>query len=160
MDQKQATGRVVDLRSGDHNFESRQMRRTKGWQLASLPDNIAAAPSESWNQLTDNSHAKTVMNVYQPGDRNEMHCHPGSEHIFYVVQGKLHVSGLNEGEDVLLTPGQFVHIKASYFYALANETDEVTVAFQVATKPAKPVKIATYEYPGPGKVDPEIADIA
>jgi uncharacterized cupin superfamily protein len=92
--------------------------------------------------------------VYQPGQKDEMHCHPGSEHLFMVFQGELHIRGLDGAEDVVLKPGEFVHIKQSYYYQLANETDGVTVVYQVATKPAKPPKVHRYSYRGPGDVDP------
>ena len=35
--------------------------------------------------------------------------------------------GIQDGEDVILKPGELVHINQSYFYQLANETDGVTV---------------------------------
>jgi mannose-6-phosphate isomerase-like protein (cupin superfamily) len=90
----------------------------------------------------------------QPGQKDEMHCHPGSEHIFLVFQGELHIRGLDADEDVVLRPGEFVHINQSYYYQLANETDDITVLYQVATKPAKPPKISRYSYRGPKDVDP------
>ena len=57
-----------------------------------------------------------------------------------VVQGQLHIYGINEGEDVVLNPGELVHINQSYFYQLCNETDEMCVLYGVFTKPPKPAK--------------------
>ncbi len=151
---------VDDQTHGDRDYESKQMRRTKGWQVVSIPDNIRVKDDGSYIQLTNARHAKCVINVYRPGQRDEMHCHPGSEHIFMVFQGELHIYGLNEGEDIVLKPGQLVHINASYFYQLCNETDDVTVLYQVATKPAKPVKISRYSYRGPSGVDPTTLESA
>ena len=107
-----------------------------------------------------NRYANAIINVYPPGQRDDMHCHPGSEHIFMVVQGELHIYGVNDGEDVVLKPGELVHINASYYYQLANETDDLTVLYQVATKPAKPVKISRYSYCGASGVDPTTLESA
>ena len=142
-----------DHTSGDRNYEEKQKIRTRGWQVVSVPDAIEMA-NNSYTKLTDNRYAQCVINTYQPGQRDEMHCHPGSEHIFMVAQGELHIYGVNDGEDVILKPGEFVHINQSYYYQLTNETDAVTVLFQVATKPPKPSKISRYGYRGANGVDP------
>lgn len=42
----------------------------------------------------------------------------------------------------------------SYYYQLVNETDGVTVLYQVATKPPKPPKKFRYSYRPEGGVDP------
>ena len=140
---------------GDSNYATKQRLRTKGWQVVSIPDAIKAnAGRHSYVQLTENRYARGIINVYQPGQRDEMHCHPGSEHIFYVVQGELHLYGVNEDEDVVLGPGEFVHINQSYYYKLANERDEVLVLYQVATTPARPPKVHRYSYRGPTDADP------
>ena len=153
--------RQDDQVHGDSDFASKQRLRTKGWQVVSIPDAMKINANEhSYVQLTQNRYAKCVINVYEPGQRDEMHCHPGSEHIFMVFQGELHIYGVNEGEDVILRPGEFVHINASYYYQLCNETDDLTVLYQVATKPAKPVKISRYSYRGPGGVDPATLESA
>ena len=144
-----------DRTYGDRDFQRKQKLRTKGWQVVSIPDNIRLRPDgHSYIQLTDNRYAKCVINVYRPGQRDEMHCHPGSEHIFVVFQGELHIRGLDGDEDIVLKPGELVHIYQSYYYQLINETDDVTVLYQVATKPAKPPKIHRYSYRGPSDVDP------
>src|SRR5579862_5187098 len=143
-----------DRTNGDRDYERKQKLRTKGWQVVSIPDNARPKDKGSYILLTENRHAKCVINVYKPGQKDEMHCHPGSEHIFMVFQGELHIRGVNEGEDVILKPGELVHINASYYYQLMNETDELTVLYQVATKQAKPPKISRYSYRGADGVDP------
>ena len=144
-----------DRTYGDRDFQRKQKLRTKGWQVVSIPDNIRLRPDgHSYIQLTDNRYAKSVINVYRPVQRDEIHCHPGSEHIFMVFQGELHIRGLDGDEDIVLKPGELVHINQSYYYQLINETDDVTVLYQVATKPAKPPKIHRYSYRGPSDVDP------
>ena len=147
--------RLDDRVSGDSDYGSKQRLRTKGWQVVSIADAVKRNDNKfSYVALTDNRYSKVAMNVYQPGQKDEMHCHPGSEHLFMVMQGELHIRGLDSEEDVVLKPGEFVHINQSYYYQLANETDEVTVLYQVATKPAKPPKVHRYSYRGPNDVDP------
>jgi mannose-6-phosphate isomerase-like protein (cupin superfamily) len=141
-------GKVPAFGQGNRqeNLDERQRVRTKGWQVVNVQDNINAS-QVSYNLLTKNRYAQTVINIYQPGQRDEMHCHPGSEHIFMVFQGELHIRGINDGEDITLRPGELVHINQSYPYQLCNDTDGVTVLYQVATRPPKPSKIGTYILP-------------
>lgn len=144
-----------DRTSGDRDYQVKQKSHTKGWQVVNIPENINPNPKGGgYIQLTDNRYAKCVINVYRPGQRDEMHCHPGSEHMFMVFKGQLHIYGINEGEDVVLNEGEFIHINQSYYYQLANETDQLTVLCQVATRPAKPPKIGRYSYRPEGGVDP------
>jgi mannose-6-phosphate isomerase-like protein (cupin superfamily) len=142
------------------DFAKNQKVKTKGWQVAAIPDLIPALKDgTAYVPMTDNRYAKCVINVYGPGERDEMHCHPGSEHIFMVFQGELHIKGINEGEDLVLRPGELVHINMSYFYQLHNPTDGVTVLYQVATKPPKPAKVRQYNYRGPADtIDPKLLE--
>ena len=141
-------------------FEHRQKLHTRGWQVVSIPQSIPEEMTDptAYVQLTDNHYARCVINVYGPGERDEMHCHPGSEHIFMVFQGELHLTGVNESEDIVLKPGELVHIRQSYFYRLHNPTDGVTVLYQVATKPPKPAKVRQYNYRGPATIDPTLLE--
>lgn len=141
--------------NGDRDYENKQKVRTKGWQVVSIPDNIVPNPKGGgYVRLTENRYANAIINIYKPGQRDEMHCHPGSEHIFMVFKGQLHIRGVNEGEDVVLNPGELIHINQSYYYQLCNDTDDVTVLYQVATRPPKPAKISRYSYRGDQGVDP------
>ena len=152
-------GKVIqDARPGEGRVAdpARLRARTKGWQVANIQEYV-----EKWNggPVTDNRYARCVVNVYQPGQSDEMHCHPGSEHIFMVVEGELHITGINEGEDLILKPGELVHMNQSYFHRLDNPTDQVTVFFQVATKPPKPARVRQYNYRGPADtIDPTLLE--
>jgi quercetin dioxygenase-like cupin family protein len=117
------------------DVHERQMLTTKSWQVASIPVNAKPKKSGSRIGLTENKRAQVALNVYPPHRRDEMHCHPGSEHIFLCWQGQLTVRGINEGEEVTLQPGELVHIKAGHYYQLCNDTDETAVLCQVATMP-------------------------
>ena len=84
--------------------------------------------------------SRVVINCYAPGQADEMHCHPGSEHTFLVWRGKLHVRGIEPGEELTLGPGDFVQIKAGYYYQLHNPGPEPAVYCQFGTVPARPPK--------------------
>ena len=136
---------------GDQSFEEKQRLRTKGWQVVSIPDAIEQA-TLSYSKLTENRYAQCVINIYPPGKKDEMHCHPGSEHIFMVWQGQLTVRGINEGEEVTLGPGELIHIKAGHYYQLCNDTDGIAVLYQVASRPAKPSPVGRRSFRRAGEV--------
>ena len=75
--------------------------------------------------------SRVVINCYEPGQSDEMHCHPGSEHTFLVWRGKLHVRGIAPGEELTLGPGDFVQIKAGYYYQLHNPGPDQLLLYQV-----------------------------
>jgi mannose-6-phosphate isomerase-like protein (cupin superfamily) len=135
-----ATPRFVDdsiIGREPEDVTKKQKLTTSSWQVASISDNAKPRERGSYIGLTRNKRANVALNYYKPGMRDEMHCHPGSEHIFLVWQGQLTIRGINENEDVTLGPGEFVHIKAGHYYQLANETQEPAVLYQVATVPVK-----------------------
>ena len=150
---------MTDDRVGDdgprENVQDRQMLTTPSWQVASIPMNAVPKKKGSRIGLTENKRAQVALNVYPPHRRDEMHCHPGSEHIFLVWQGALTIRGINEGEEVTLKPGELVHIKAGHYYQLANETNEPAVLYQVATVPVKatPVERRSFRRAGEKSAD-------
>jgi hypothetical protein len=127
---------------------------SKGWQALSIPENVQPSDTPARIGLTNKRYATVGINVYPPGAMDEMHCHPGSEHIFMVFKNQLHIKGLEDGEDVVLKEGELVHINQSYYYQLINDTDQETILYAVFTKPPKPPKITRYSYRGPGGIDP------
>jgi mannose-6-phosphate isomerase-like protein (cupin superfamily) len=133
----------------------KQKLTTASWQVANIPDNAKPRERGSYIGLTRNKRANIALNYYKPGMRDEMHCHPGSEHIFLVWQGALTIRGINEGEEVTLKPGELVHIKAGHYYQLANETNEPAVLYQVATVPVKatPVERRSFRRAGEKSAD-------
>ncbi|MPZ13078.1 MAG: cupin domain-containing protein [Chloroflexi bacterium] len=128
-------------RRGPEDLSKKQQLTTASWQVVSIPENAKPQESGSYIALTRNRRANIALNYYKPGMRDEMHCHPGSEHIFMVWQGELTIRGINPGEEATLKPGELVHIKAGHYYQLANETDQPTVLYQVATAPVMPTPI-------------------
>jgi len=117
----------------------RQALRTKGWQVASIDDNMVLDRS-AFVPLTEHQESAVILNCYEPGQHDEMHCHPKEEHTFLVWKGKLHLTGVETGEDVVLGPGQFVHIDANYYYRLHNPGPEPAVYCQFRTLPARQPK--------------------
>ena len=113
--------------------------QSKGWQAASLEDNSITERS-AFVPVTAHDESAVILNCYQPGQSDEMHCHPKEEHTFLVWKGKLHLTGVEAGEDIVLGPGQFVHIDANYYYRLHNPGPEPAVYCQFRTVPAKQPK--------------------
>lgn len=120
------------------DLSKKQKLRTASWQVVSIPENAKPRERGSYIGMTRNKRANVALNYYKPGMRDEMHCHPGSEHIFLVWQGELTIRGINPDEEMTLKPGEFVHINAGHYYQLANESDQPAVLYQVATVPVKP----------------------
>ncbi|HEY3118824.1 MAG TPA: cupin domain-containing protein [Chloroflexota bacterium] len=142
-------------RGEPEDLSKKQRLTTPSWQVVSIPDNAKPRKSGSYIAMTRNKRANIALNYYQPGMRDEMHCHPGSEHIFMVWQGELTIRGINPGEEIKLKPGELVHIKAGHYYQLANETDEPTVLYQVATNPVKPSPISRRSFRRAGETKAE-----
>jgi mannose-6-phosphate isomerase-like protein (cupin superfamily) len=113
--------------------------RTKGWQLSGVEENMALDRS-AYMPLTAQQSSSVILNCYPSGQHDEMHCHPNEEHVFAVWRGKLHLTGVEEGEDLTLERGQLVHIDANYYYRLHNPGAEPAVYFQFRTLPARPPK--------------------
>ena len=83
------------------------------------------------------------MNCYEPGAHDYRHANPGSEHTFLVWKGKLRLTGVKDGEDLTLRPGEFVQIQAGYRYRLHKPGAEPAVYCQFQTIPTKPPKRGT-----------------
>ena len=120
----------------------RQRLRTKGWQVVNIPENVRDDDPLGLNfvQLAMHQESGVRINCYAPGASDEMHCHPGSEHTFLVWKGKLHIRGIEEGEDIVVGPGEFVHIDAGYYYRLHNPGPEPAVYCQFHTIRARKPK--------------------
>ena len=132
----------------DRDYESKQTLKTKGWQVSSVEDNagFSSPTGRNFIMLTKEKASRVVINCYDPGASDEMHCHPGSEHTFLVWQGQLHLTGIEDGEDVTLGPGQFVQIAAGYYYRLHNPGTEPAVYCQFGTVPVRTPKRTTVLY--------------
>ena len=42
---------------------------------------------------TQTDRAHIALNCYEPGVNDELHCHPGSDHTFFVVEGECTMKG-------------------------------------------------------------------
>jgi len=131
---------------------SKMMLQTKGWQVASIDENVPGG-NIGFVPLTQQDESAVILNCYAPGQHDEMHCHPKEEHVFLVYKGQLHITGVEDGEEMTLGPGQLVHIDANYYYRLHNPGPEPAVYCQFRTLPAKPPKrrIVLFEESARGK---------
>ena len=96
-------------------------------------------------RVTDSDRCHIALNCYEPGVNDEMHCHPGSDHTFFVVEGECTIKGL-KGEEHKLTQHQGVHIAAGYFYQLNNTGKDRLILYQVSTEANPRPKIGKVIY--------------
>ena len=89
--------------------------------------------------MTDHTDGAAAL-AWLAGQKDAMHCHPMEEHVFMVWTGKLHLTGIEEGEDVVLEAGQYVHIDANYYYRLHNPGPDAAVYVQFRTLPTREPK--------------------
>ena len=145
MVEQQETRTDLGHQYGQSDYENRLKFRSEGWMVSSIDENagFASPTGRNFIALSRLTASGVVINCYEPGAHDEMHCHPGSEHTFLVWKGKLHLRGVQEGEEVTLGPGEFVQIKAGYYYQLHNPGPEPAVYCQFQTRSAKPSKRGT-----------------
>ena len=104
------------------------------------------ATGRNYVRPTQTDRAHIALNCYEPGVNDELHCHPGSDHTFFVVQGECIMKGLKEGEEFHLTQHQAVHVPAGFFYQLNNTGTERLILYQVSTEPKPKPKIGKVIY--------------
>ncbi len=117
------------------------------------PKVVDAGKETRWGQPTGRNYVRAsqtdrchiALNCYEPGVNDEMHCHPGSDHTFFVVEGECTMKFLKGGE-ACLTQHQGVHVPAGYFYQLNNTGKERLVLYQVSTEPSPRSKITKVLY--------------
>ena len=120
------------LEGGD--FGTRLRFQSDGWLVSNLDEHVKDRGTVLLSRFKDSG---VVINCYQPGQADEMHAHPKSEHTFLVWKGQLHIRGVEDGEELTLNPGDFVQIKAGYYYQLHNPGTELAVYCQFRTIPVK-----------------------
>ncbi len=106
-----------------------------------------------WDQTTGRNYVRAsqtdryhiAINCYEPGVNDEMHCHPGSDHTFFVVEGECTMKFLKGGE-AKLKQHQGVHVPAGYFYQLNNTAEGRLVLYQVSTESNPRPKITKVLY--------------
>ena len=135
----------LDRQHAKFDYESRLAFQSKGWLVSNLNDHASfdSPTGRNFVLLSKLDSSRVVTNCYEPGAADEMHCHPGSEHTFLVWKGKLHLRGIEDGEEVTLGPGEFVQIKAGYYYQLHNPGPDPAVYCQFQTVSPNPPKRGT-----------------
>jgi len=117
------------------------------------PKVVDASKETRWGQSTGRNYVRAsqtdrchiALNCYESGVNDEMHCHPGSDHTFFVVEGECTMKFLKGGE-AHLTQHQGVHVPAGYFYQLNNTGTGRLVLYQVSTEPDPRPKITKVLY--------------
>ncbi len=117
------------------------------------PKVVDAGKETRWGQSTGRNYVRAsqtdrchiALNCYESGVNDEMHCHPGSDHTFFVVEGECTMKFLKGGE-AHLTQHQGVHVPAGYFYQLNNTGKGRLVLYQVSTEPDPRPKITKVLY--------------
>ena len=101
---------------------------------------ITFAPTQS-----DRCHI--ALNCYEPGVNDEMHCHPGSDHTFFVVEGECTMKGLMDGEEYKLsTHRRLFMFQRDGFTELNNTGSSRLILYQVSTEPNPKPKIGKVIY--------------
>ena len=86
---------------------------------------MAATKGRHRKVLMNGPHFHTWINVYEPGQEDEMHCHNGDQ-TFYLVQGECTMR-FPDGTEAVMQPGQVALMPGGQFYQLANKTQELVV---------------------------------
>jgi mannose-6-phosphate isomerase-like protein (cupin superfamily) len=115
---------------------------------------VDAEKQAQWGKPTGRNYARPTqtdrlhiaLNSYEAGVNDELHCHPGSDHTFFVVQGECTMKGLKDGEEYHLKQHQAVHVPPGFFYQLNNTGTERLILYQVSTEPLKKPKIGKVIY--------------
>jgi quercetin dioxygenase-like cupin family protein len=123
-----------------HRVTDKMQFQSPGWQVADINENMELEVSK-FVAMTEHEESAVILNCYQPGQKDAMHCHPREEHVFMVWTGKLHLTGIEEGEDLTLEAGQYVHIDANYYYRLHNPGPNPAVYVQFRTLPNREPKL-------------------
>jgi mannose-6-phosphate isomerase-like protein (cupin superfamily) len=68
-------------------------------------------------------HARVAISILGPGGGAEMHVHPGSEHYFLMLEGKLKVK--TDKEEVIVGPGECVLVEDGEPHQVINAHDGI-----------------------------------
>ena len=109
----------MDGRSG---YENQGRFQSDGWLVSSFVDNVSfgSPTGQDFVLFGKQKDSNEVINCHAPVAEDFMHCRLGAEHTLLICQGKLHLCGVEDGEDVTLGPLKFVQIKAGHYYQLQN----------------------------------------
>lgn len=72
-------------------------------------------------------HARVAISILGPGGGAEMHVHPGSEHYFLMIEGRLIVR--NGKDEIVALPGQCVLVEDGEPHQVINGHNGVTRYF-------------------------------
>ena len=72
-------------------------------------------------------HARVAISILGPGGGADPHVHPGSEHYYLMLEGKLKVR--TENGEVIVGPGECVLVEDGEIHQVINAWDGVTKYF-------------------------------
>lgn len=86
---------------------------------------MAAQKGRQRKTLMNGPRFHTWLNVYEPGQEDELHCH-NADQTFYLVEGECTMR-FPDGTETVMQPGQVALMPGGQFYQLANVTQEKVV---------------------------------
>jgi mannose-6-phosphate isomerase-like protein (cupin superfamily) len=136
------------LQVADHDFHSKLTFENEGWQVGNVVKAADFSSPTGVKRVTVTKYrdCEVAISCYAPGAHDEMHCHPGGDHAFLIYQGRLHITGVESGEDLTVGPGEVVHIKGGYYYKLENPGPEPAIYCNFQPTPPRKVKRHTVLY--------------
>jgi quercetin dioxygenase-like cupin family protein len=139
------SGFDTDRRYAKQDYENRLAFKSDGWMVSNVNDHASfeSPTGRNYVLLSSLADSRVVTNCYEEGAADEMHCHPGSDRTFLVWEGQLHLTGVEDGEELTLKRGEFVQIKAGYYYQLHNPGPGRSVYCQFQTVSPNPPKRGT-----------------
>jgi len=69
-------------------------------------------------------YARVALSVLKPGGGADMHVHPGSEHYYFMLEGKLKVK--TDKTEVIVGPGECVLVEDGEPHQVLNGWDGIT----------------------------------
>ena len=72
-------------------------------------------------------YSRVAISILAPGGGAEMHVHPGSEHYFLMIEGKLKVK--TDKKEVIVGPGECVLVEDGEPHQVINAHEGVTRYF-------------------------------
>jgi quercetin dioxygenase-like cupin family protein len=72
-----------------------------------------------------------VVKRYQEGGENKMHCHPGEDHTFYILQGQATFHLEREENLVVVNAHEAVHLPRGTYYRFLSSGDTKLLMLRV-----------------------------
>jgi mannose-6-phosphate isomerase-like protein (cupin superfamily) len=94
-----------------------------------MSDEIAAGTGDVY--LPGAEGLSAVVKRYREGGENKMHCHPGEDHTFYILQGQATFHLDQEENVVVVNANEAVHLPRGTYYRFLSSGDEKLLMLRV-----------------------------